>query len=564
MALLPFGEYRPDVSDYKGGHSRTATNVYPRGDGYGPVPSFQSYTQALPAPCRGYFYARKSDGSIVIFAGTVDRLYSLDNTDFSWTPVSQLQTVTITHASPGVISLTAHGFASGDPVIFRTAGSLPSGITAGTKYYVSDASDPDEFTVSATVGGAEINTTTNGSGTHSVTATYAPLIDTTNWQFTQFNSLVIAVHRGVAPQVFNLSTDNAFSDLGGSPPNAGSIAVVNRFLVLSDLLDNPSRIQWSGLNATTTWTPGVNLSDFQDLPDGGRVYGVAGGESGYIFQDSAIRQMVFSAGDPVIFQIQRISEDDGMYAPYSLTKAGDRIFFLSPQGFKMLIPGGYPTPIGKEKIDRTFFSDVDNGNLRLVIGAHDPSSTRVVFAYKSISGQSGLFDKMLSYDWALERWSVQIIMGEYLATLSKPGITLEALDTISSSIDSLPFSLDNFSPATPAKLSGIGSESKLGFFTGPNLEAIIETSEQGSDSRRIFVRNARPVTDADSVYVSISGREEVEDDVALANESALNAQGLCPQRVSTRYARGRMRIPAGTDWTFASGIEPEFTLEGQR
>ena len=564
MALLAFGEYRPDVSDYKGSHSRTATNVYPRGDGYGPVPSLQSYTQALPADCRGYFYARKSDGSIVIFAGTLDRLYTLDNTTFAWTPVSKLETVTISHASPGVVSLTAHGFSAGDPVVFRTTGTLPTGLTAGTKYFVKTVLSADTFTVSATSGGSAINTTSDGSGTHSVTGVYPSLLDVANWQFAQFNSLVVAVHKGVPPQVFDLSSANAFSDLGGSPPQAGSIAIVNRFIVLADLLDNPNRIQWSGLNATTTWTSGVNLSDFQDLPDGGRAYSVAGGESGYIFQDSAIRLMQFSPGDSVIFQIQRISEDDGMYAPYSLTKAGDRIFWLSPQGFKMLVPGGYQTPVGKEKVDRTFFADVDNGNLRLVIGAHDPSSTRVVFAYKSISGVAGRFDKILSYDWALERWTLQNTQGQYLVTLSKPGITLETLDTISSSIDDLPFSLDNFATATPAKLSGMTSDGELGFFTGENLEAVIETAEQGGDGRRIFVRSTRPVTDAGSVYVSISGREEIENDVAYATESAVNAIGICPHRVSTRYARARMRIPAGTDWTFASGVEPEFTMEGQR
>ena len=44
------------------------------------------------------------------------------------------------------------------------------------------------------------------------------------------------------------------------------VAVVGRFVVLSGLLSTPYRIQWSGLNAITTWTSGVNSSDFQDEP----------------------------------------------------------------------------------------------------------------------------------------------------------------------------------------------------------------------------------------------------------------------------------------------------------
>ena len=40
MALLAFGDFRPDVSDYEGQATRNIQNVIPRGDGYGPFPSF--------------------------------------------------------------------------------------------------------------------------------------------------------------------------------------------------------------------------------------------------------------------------------------------------------------------------------------------------------------------------------------------------------------------------------------------------------------------------------------------------------------------------------------------
>src|SRR5438067_1284325 len=86
--LLPFGEYRPDVADYQSSYTKTAQNVVPRGDGYGPWPSFTALTSALAAACRGFFMARKSDGSVAIFAGTSTKLYQLNNTTFAWTDVS--------------------------------------------------------------------------------------------------------------------------------------------------------------------------------------------------------------------------------------------------------------------------------------------------------------------------------------------------------------------------------------------------------------------------------------------------------------------------------------------
>ena len=152
MPLLPFCEYKPDVADYEGQATKNVLNVLPRGDGYGPFPDFAILSQALPAQCRGAFYALKSDGSVAIFAGTSDRLYLASNTDYSWTPVSKVATVTISNASPGVVTLASHGFVADDPVVFSTSGSLPTGLTAGTKYFVKQVLTANTFTVSATAG----------------------------------------------------------------------------------------------------------------------------------------------------------------------------------------------------------------------------------------------------------------------------------------------------------------------------------------------------------------------------------------------------------------------------
>src|SRR4051794_24434422 len=89
MPLLATGDYRPDVSDYEGQATRNILNVIPRGDGYGPFPSFSAYTSALPSACRGAFYALRSDGAVVTFAGTNTKLYRLNNTDFTWGDVSK-------------------------------------------------------------------------------------------------------------------------------------------------------------------------------------------------------------------------------------------------------------------------------------------------------------------------------------------------------------------------------------------------------------------------------------------------------------------------------------------
>lgn len=76
-------------------------------------------------------------------------------------------TVTISQASPGVFTKTAHGFvtAVNTPIVLTTTGALPAGLSPNVAYYVNYI-NANTFSVSATPGGTAINTTDAGSGVH--------------------------------------------------------------------------------------------------------------------------------------------------------------------------------------------------------------------------------------------------------------------------------------------------------------------------------------------------------------------------------------------------------------
>jgi len=397
--------------------------------------------------------------------------------------------------------------------------------------------------------------------------TYSALPSTDNWQFVQFNNFVLATQVNAVVQVFDLTSSTNFANLAGSPPQARYISIINRFVVLSGLLSSPYRVQWSGLNDVTNWTSGVNSSDFQDLADGGIVRGVGGGEFGNIYQDTTVRRMTFMPGSAAVFQIQRVAEDVGMYSAGSLIKAGGRQFFYSTAGFQMIDAGGQLSPIGKERVDRTFLADLDVGNLQLFMGASDPRSSRVYWAYKSVSGSISLFDKILWYDWALDRWGPITISGEFLGSLGRPGMTLEGLDAISSSIDALIPSLDSFALAGTPELAMFNSSHVLGFFSGQNLEAKIDTPEHSRQSIEqrpggIFIRGFRPITDALGTAGTILYRTKQSDTPTFSSEKTSDTNGNINIRRDTRFVRARTRIPAGTTWTFLKGIEPDVVGSG--
>jgi hypothetical protein len=397
---------------------------------------------------------------------------------------------------------------------------------------------------------------------------YSAVPTTDQWQFAQFGDTVVAVQANSAPQAFDLAAGVFFAALGGSPPTARYVAVVGRFLVLAGLTSNPRRVQWSDLDGITTWGSTVGFSNFVDLPDGGIVRGVAGGEFGLAFQESTTRRMTYRGdGSKPAFAFERVSEEKGLLGPYSIIRGGERVFFVSPTGFQMYA-GGAITPIGKERVDRTFLADLDTGNLQMLIGAADPSGTRVFWAYKSLAGSSTTaFDKLICYDYGLDRWSPIIsLAGEYLVPIVKPGVTLDSLDTLfGTNIDTLSISsLDAIAAALVSKLAAVNASHQLGFFDGANLEAVLETPEQSLEGQRIRVRGFEPRSDATTIFGSIRYRSRVQDTLVQTTEAAVNTQGRCTMNRDTKLARGRIRIPAGTSWTYAMGIEPDFIPTGKR
>lgn len=78
--------------------------------------------------------------------------------------------VIISIASPAVIAQAGHSVVNGRAVTLTTTGALPTGLAAGTTYYAVNVVAGVSYQLSATVGGAAINTSGTQSGTHTARA----------------------------------------------------------------------------------------------------------------------------------------------------------------------------------------------------------------------------------------------------------------------------------------------------------------------------------------------------------------------------------------------------------
>lgn len=108
-------------------------------------------------------------GTFQIGGTTIVEATSTDNLRASYLLKDKVpSTVTITIASPGVVTLVGHGYVVGDVVMFSTTGALPTGLLVNTAYYVLTVPTADTFTLAATLGGAVINTSGTQSGVHTL------------------------------------------------------------------------------------------------------------------------------------------------------------------------------------------------------------------------------------------------------------------------------------------------------------------------------------------------------------------------------------------------------------
>lgn len=382
------------------------------------------------------------------------------------------------------------------------------------------------------------------------------------WRFVQFGTSVI-VAGGVAEtlQEFTLGTDSAFADLGGTPPKADFIAVVRDQVWTANIDEGsgrvPFRVRWSGINNSTQWTVGTDQADFQDIPDAGAITGLVGGEYATILMEKAIVRASY-VGTPLIHQIDKVETARGCTFSGSVSHIGNTVFFLNEDGF-YAFDGTKSVPIGAEKVNKFFFKDFNSSQSDKMTSAVDPTNQIVVWSYVSNTNQSGSTpDRLLIYNYAIQRWSIANVSVDLIAPFFTAGYTLEALDNLASNLDALPAPLDSNLYKGGAFLFGGSVDKKITSFTGQPLSATIETSEFAlNKGKHSLVTRSVPYFKNGSVTVQVGARDRQDNDVTFSTANSLTDEGFVQHRSQGRFHRIRMNITGF--WDFAQG----FDIEGQ-
>lgn len=106
--------------------------------------------------------------------------------------LSYARTIGYVDASADALYIEAHNLAVNDVVQFTTTGTLPAGISLATDYYIKTSST-GSVTVSATLGGATLNITDAGTGTHTITL--SALIGSSSTLRSRFKTIAVRTWR---------------------------------------------------------------------------------------------------------------------------------------------------------------------------------------------------------------------------------------------------------------------------------------------------------------------------------------------------------------------------------
>jgi hypothetical protein len=399
--------------------------------------------------------------------------------------------------------------------------------------------------------------------------------DTDFFTFTQFGQYIIASNGKDAPMYYLMGTSTNFATLqslvtaqgsGTVPAKFKVSGVVRDFLVTGNIENAKNRVQWSGLNDISTWESGVKSSDLQDLPgSGGQVVAITSGEIGYIFRQDQITRLDFVGGSTV-FRFSVISPNRGAVYGQTVCQDNRQVFFYSSDGFYQL-NGDQVLPIGAEKVNRFFESDLNKAYTDRITAAVDPFNQLAIWLYpsKDNPNTTGICDKLLIYNYVTQKWSVAKVKASQIFKQFVIANTVELMDIVSENLDDINISLDtDFWTTGHLYLGAIDENFKAAIFSGTTLEAEIETKEtEIFPNARADITGIRPIVDA-SASVTVKTRDRLADAVTTSTSSAMNSSGINPVRQSGRYMRANVKIPAGSIWNHAQGIDLTASPGGNR
>lgn len=273
-------------------------------------------------------------------------------------------TVTLTIASPCVITLSTR-LAEGTAIKLATTGALPTGLTAGTTYYLINV-DGVTANLATTITGAAINTSGSQSGTHSIST----LVDAPTKQ----NYILI-------------SDTSRFVLLFGT----------NEYL--TNTFD-PMLVRWSAQESVTDWVPSVtNQAGSIRLSHGSEIItALQTRQEITVWTDSSLYSLQY-LGPPYVWGTQLLADNISIVGQNAVAIASGIVYWMGVDKFY-----SYSGRVQTLRCDlrRHVFSNINQQQGQQVFAGTNEGFNEVWWFY--CSANSSTVDSYVVYNYAEDVW----------------------------------------------------------------------------------------------------------------------------------------------------------------
>lgn len=345
--------------------------------------------------------------------------------------------VTITLASPGVLTSAAN-LSNGDAILLNTTGALPTGLTPGTVYYVVNASG-STFNLSATYGGAAINTSGSQSGTHTMSVRGIPL-----------------------------------TSLGG----ATGVPTIQNFLFVSDInrfvfafgcndygstTQDPMLIRWADQESLVDWTPAAtNQAGSVRLSHGSQIVTCIQTRQEIVtFTDSSVYSLQY-LGPPVVWGAQILGDNISIVGQNAVSQAAGTVYWMGTDKFYK-----YDGRVQTLRCDlrQYIYSDINLAQMQQFCSGTNEGFNEVWWFY--CSSNSTVNDRYVVYNYLEDIWYYGTI--GRTAWLDSGSLSYPLAATYSNNLVYHEYGNDDNTTGTPVAINSYISSSEFDIDDGHNF-----------------------------------------------------------------------------------------------
>jgi len=283
-------------------------------------------------------------------------------------------TVSISNASPAVVTTSINAY-EGMTMSFSTTGALPEPLLPGVIYYATNVTGTT-FNLATSSGGTEIDTTTDGSGTQTISPRGVPI-----------SALAGATDTPLSQHFFLVSDQSRFTICFGTNDTNSAIF-------------DPMLIRWSDQESLTDWTPSItNQAGSVRLSHGSEIITAQQSRQEIlVWTDSSLYSLQY-LGPPYVWGTQLLADNISLVSPNATAIASGVTYWMGIDKFYK-----YDGRAQTLRCDlrQYIFQDINQQQIEQVFSGTCEGFNEVWWFY--CSANSNTIDRYVVYNYSEDAW----------------------------------------------------------------------------------------------------------------------------------------------------------------